>query len=220
MIINGMALSKTVVTFFVCLRKFFCLFLCFCFISCNTNPSKESTAHNDTASYVSLIPDSEYYILVEEKTRRKAVFDGLTNTLDASATILDSPVTLAQVDHYARVFQYDESQYRNEFETAKRKLSENTEIFLSLFVPNEKFDNLDKKNNRWKVFLTVAGQRYEPQIIKMRSPYSEVKSLYPHHSRWGTPYRLIFPVPTSTVETKESVLTITGPLASTSIKWP
>jgi len=166
-----------------------------------------------------LVPDSEYYSLVEKESTNQIVYDGLINVLNASATLMSTDLTLAQIDHNARIYQYNDTQYENEKGTGKSNLSKQTEVFLSLFVPDRKFDDLAKKTTHWKVFLDVAGQRYEPKIIKIKTQYAEIESLYPNHTRWGTPYRLIFPVSTALAETGKIVLTLTGPLASTTLEF-
>ena len=178
--------------------------------------SNDRTALSDNRR---LVPESDYYSMVEKCSSSQIVYDGLVNVLNASATLMSSNLTLAQIDHNARIFQYNDSQYANEKGTASSNMSKQTEIFLSFFVPDKKFDDLAKKNTHWKVFLDVAGQRYEPKIVKIKTQFAEVQSLYPSHTRWGTPYRLIFPVSTSVAESGNSVLTLTGPLASTTLKF-
>jgi len=139
-----------------------------------------------------LVPDSQYYSLVEQRTSKQIIYDGLVNVLNASATLMSTELTLAQVDHNARIYQYNDSQYQTEKGTSKSNLSKQTEVFLSLFIPDRKFDDLAKKTTHWKIFLDVGGQRYEPKVLKIKTNFAEVNSLYPNHTRWGTPYRLIF----------------------------
>lgn len=166
-----------------------------------------------------LIPDSDYYSLIEKQTRKKQIYDGVTNVLDLSATLLSGETSLAQVDHNARIYQYTESQYKNEKGTIQSNLSKQTEVFLSFYVPEKKYDDLAKKNTKWKVFLDVAGQRYEPKIVKIKSQLAEVQSLFPNHTRWSSPYKLIFPVSTAISENGKAKLTVTGPLTSTQIDF-
>ena len=180
------------------------------------------TGSNDRTSLKAnpnLVPESEYYSLIEKNSQNQVVYDGLANVLNTSATLMTSQLLMAQVDHNARVFQYNDSQYLNEQGTAKSNLSKQTEVFISLFVPDRKFDDLAKKTTHWKIFLDVAGQRYEAKVIKIKSQFAEVQSLYPNHTRWGTPYKLIFPVSTSISENAKPVLTLTGPLASTTLEF-
>ncbi len=178
--------------------------------------SNDRTSVNNNAA---LMPESEYYAQIEKNSQNKIVYDGLVNVLNASATLMSTETIMAQVDHNARIFQYSPSQYNTERGTAQSNLAKQTEIFLSLFIPERKFDDLAKRTTRWKIFLDVNGQRYEPKVVKVKSIYAEVQSLYPNHTRWSTPYKLIFPVPTSLSETSKAKLTLTGPLASTVIEF-
>lgn len=166
-----------------------------------------------------LIPDSDYYSLIEKQSRKKQIYDGITNVMDISATLINGETSLAQVDHNARIYQYTDSQYKNEKGTIQSNLAKNTEIFLSFYVPEKKYDDLAKKSTKWKIFLDVAGQRYEPKVVKIKSQLAEVQSLYPNHTRWGTPYKLVFPVSTSVSENGKAKLTVTGPLTSVQLDF-
>jgi hypothetical protein len=174
---------------------------------------------NSDSGVGNLIPESDYYSLIEKQTRKKQLYDGVTNVLDMSATLLNDETSLAQVDHNARIYQYTQSQYNNEKGTAQSNLAKHTEIFLSFYIPDKKYDDLAKRSTKWKVFLDVAGQRYEPKIIKIKSQLAEVQSLYPNHTRWSTPYKLIFPVSTSVSENGKAKLTLTGPITSTQLEF-
>ena len=166
-----------------------------------------------------LIPDSDYYSMIEKQTRKKQIYDGMSNVLDMSATLMNGETALAQADHNARIYQYTNSQYKNEKGTIQSNLSKQTEIFVSLFIPEKRYDDLAKKSTKWKVFLDVAGQRYEPKVVKIKAQLAEVQNLYPNHSRWGTPYKLIFPVSTTVSENGKAKLTLTGPVTSTQIEF-
>jgi hypothetical protein len=183
--------------------------------SLGTSDNDRTSVNNNPA----LVPETEYYSQIEKNTQQKIVYDGLVNVLNASATLMTTSAVLAQVDHNARVFQYNTGEYATEKGTAQSNLAQQTEIFLSLFIPEKKFDDLAKKTTRWKIFLDVNGQRYEPKIIKIKRLYAEVASLYPNHTRWSTPYKLIFPVATSISENTPIKLTLTSPLVSTTIEF-
>ena len=166
-----------------------------------------------------LIPDSQYYAVIEKQTQNYKAYDGFANILDISATLLNSEATASQVDHNARIYQYNETQYTNEKATIQSNLAKHTEVFLSFFTPEKKHDDLARNATKWKIFLDIAGQRYEPKIVKIKSLLTEVQGLYPSHSRWGTAYKLTFPVSTTIVENGTAKLTFTGPVASISLDF-
>jgi hypothetical protein len=169
--------------------------------------------------HLTLIPENEYYSRVEKSTQKNQHYDGLTNILNYTATMLTSDVALAQVDHQARLYQYNEVTYQNEIGKAKSDLAKQTAIFFSFFIPEKKYDDLAKRNTKWKIFLDVAGQRYEAKVTRMKNQLAEITSMFPNHTRWSTAYKLSFPVSTSLAENGHPKLTITGPVISSSVTW-
>ncbi|PIS10969.1 MAG: hypothetical protein COT73_06450, partial [Bdellovibrio sp. CG10_big_fil_rev_8_21_14_0_10_47_8] len=116
-----------------------------------------------------LIPDSDYYSAVDDYTAKQKVYDGFYQTVDLSATLLNSKVARAQLDRNARVYQWDPDQYSNKKSELETKLSKQTEIFLSFFVPDRKHDDLAKGTTHWKLFLDAGGRRYEGRAEKIKT---------------------------------------------------
>jgi len=167
-----------------------------------------------------LISESEYDSLIDTYTANKKVYDGLYQTVDFYGTLVNSKVAHAQLDQNARIYQWNQEQFSNKKSEVETKLSKQTEIFLSFFVPERKHDDLNKPKTLWKIFLDAGGKRYEGRAEKIKTILADVQSLYPHHTRFYTPYRIIFSVPTSMIENGESKLTLTGPVGSASIDFP
>ena len=166
-----------------------------------------------------LATEREYFHAVQEYTAKQQIYDGLYQTLEFNATLLNSKVSRLQVDESARIYQWTEDQYKNKKSETETSLSKQTNIFLGLFVPERKQDDLHKSSTLWKIFLDVNGKRYEGKAEKMKTILADVVSLYPHHSRFYTPYKLTFPVPTSQIENAPSKLTLTGPVGSASVEF-
>lgn len=166
-----------------------------------------------------LVTSGDYTRLVENHTDTTKSYDGFMNILDISATELTSAVQLAQVDQYARVYQWNPEQYRNEKEKVRADFPKQTEIFLSFFVPDRKHDDLEKSHSKWKIFLDVGDKRYEGKATRVKGLLAELQILYPHHTRWHTAYRLTFPVPVTQVETQPTRLVLTGPVASANLDF-
>jgi len=190
------------------------LFLCAAVVTtgCSSISSK-----NVPGISAELISDSDYYAIVDQQTLRDERYDGLTNVLTLSATLLSTELSLAQVDHNARIYQYNESQYQNERGTIKSNLAKQTEMFVSLFVPDKKQDDLAKKNSMWRIFLDIAGQRYEAKVTKIKTQAASLHDLYPEYNRWSTPYRLVFNVPTIMCDTGHPKLIVTSPVTSSTL---
>ncbi len=166
-----------------------------------------------------LTSSSDYYSLVEKNTGKKQIYDGFYATLEFSSTFLTTAVSTAQLDHMARIYQWDIDQYNNKKAEMQTRLSKQTEFFVGFFVPERKNDDLHKRSTLWKIFLDAGGKRYEGKAEKIKTILADLQTLYPHHTRFHTPYRFVFNVPTSVIEAGEAKLTITGPVGSAFLSY-
>lgn len=167
-----------------------------------------------------LISESDYYNQVEQYTGSDKVYDGFYQVLDISVTLLNTQVSRGQLDQTARLYQWSQQDYLNKKSENETSLSKQTQVFMSFFVPERKHDNLTKQSSVWKIFLDAGGKRYEGRVEKVKMIFSEIKVLYPHHSRFNSTYKVVFPVPVSMVESAESSFTLTGPVGSVKINFP
>ncbi len=165
------------------------------------------------------ISNSDYENLVEKKTKKVEVYDGLYNQLAINATWLDSEMSQGSLAYRARLSQWQEPKFREEKGKLIGSHAATTEFFVSFYTPERKHADLSQTKNLWKILLDVGGQRYEGKAIKIRQLLSEVQAFYPRHNRWSTPYLITFPVSTTLVENKSAVLTITGTLGSVQVKF-
>ena len=166
-----------------------------------------------------LATEQEYFNSVNEYTAKQQIYDGLYQTLEFNATLLNSKVLRLQLDESARIYQWTEDQYKNKKSEIETSLSKQTDVFLGFFVPERKHDDLHKSTTLWKIFLDANGKRYEGKAAKLKTILADVASLYPHHSRFYTPYKITFPVPASMIENSTSKLTLTGPVGSTTVEF-
>jgi len=139
--------------------------------------------------------------------------------MEVQAVLLNTAVSRAQLDHKARIYQWNSDQYNSNKAELESSLSKETKIFFDFFVPERKHDDLQKAKTLWKVFLDAGGKRYEAKVERLKTITADVQSLYPTHNRFFTPYVITFPVPISRVETGTSTLTITGPVGSTTLEF-
>lgn len=166
-----------------------------------------------------LIPETEYNSLSEKYSVNKKVYDGFLQTMEVTATLLNTPVSRAQLDHKARIFQWTGDQYKSNQAEMEASLAKETKIFFDFFVPERKHDDLHKPKTLWRIFLDAGGKRYEGKTEKLKTITADVQSLYPSHNRFLTPYVIVFPIPVSSIENAESSLTITGPVGSTTLQF-
>ena len=166
-----------------------------------------------------LISEGDYYRAVSFSTKSDKLYDGFAQTLDLSATLLNTEVSRAQLDQNARIYQWSAEEYANKKSELETSLSKQTQVFISFFVPERKHDNLTKQNSVWKIFLDTGGKRIEGKVEKVKLVLAELQLLYPHFTRFNSPYKVTFPMPISMVENAESHFTMTGPVGSAKLTF-
>lgn len=186
------------------------IFLVFGLLGCATLPDNPQ---------LKLMSVADYQAVIARNTEGVKVYDGFMNTMDFKATLLNTEVVRAQADQNARVYQWNPEQYEKEKATSEANLQKESQVFLSFFVPEKKYDDLAKPTTRWKIFLDAGGRRFEGKAMRVKAQLAEMTVLYPHHTRWQTSYKLTFNVPMSVIEKDEKKITLTGPVGSASITF-
>ncbi|WP_413586478.1 hypothetical protein [Bdellovibrio sp. HCB274] len=163
--------------------------------------------------------EDQYFEIVQKNSDRTIRYSGLYNVLEMQGTLLSAEVLEAQLDQKTRIYLWDETKFQTEKDLVAKRLSSETEIFLSFYTPERKNDDLGTPKTLWKTFLDVDGRRYEGKVVRMKSSLAELISLYPTHNRFYTPYSLIFPLPAKSIEGKEMKITVTGPVGSGTLHY-
>ncbi len=162
----------------------------------------------------------DYYDLIEKYSVRKELHQGLMNILQINATYLNSKVQRSQIQKKSQAFNWTTADIESAMSKMDESLRSETVLFMSFFSPTPKLDDLDKIQSVWKIFLDVNNKRYEGKAVKQSGVYDEFLEFYPYHTRFGTPYKVIFNVPAINIEDYPSKLTITGTLGSISVDFP
>jgi len=166
-----------------------------------------------------LITESEYTEIAEKYTEKIQVYSGLYNLMDMSATLINSSVAKAQLEQTARLYQWDAAKMTTEKVKSDENLGKETEIFISFYTPERKHDDLNKNKTLWKIFMDANGKRYEGTIKKIKLLTDEVRGLYAYHTRFATPYSIVFPVSAKSIENSNVKLTVTGPVGSATVQF-
>lgn len=164
--------------------------------------------------HLQLMTENQVHNVVDKNTVRKRMYDGFQNTMEVSITAHNSEVTQALLEMEARMFQWNVEQYNLEKSKREADKSSKTEYFLSFFVPEKSYDDLHKKKTSWKIFMDINGRRLEGRVSKVKKSYAELRALYPHFTKWNTPYTISFPVPTAEADSQPATVTLTGPVGS------
>lgn len=177
-------------------------------------------ASTSTNTYgVAVISQSEYENRIEPYSKKIETYAGLLNTLHMRATLLNSQVQDAQLLQRARLYQWDEGTYNTEKQKSTEDMNKVTQVFVSLYTPEKKHDDLHKNQTLWKIFLDSNGRRWEGKATKIKLLTNEIQALYPDHTRFGTPYLVTFQVPVRSIEGQPIKLTLTGSVASASVEF-
>lgn len=158
--------------------------------------------------------ESEYFKVIDENSAQDTVYSGLYNLLDIHGTELNSKVLEAQMDQLTRIYQWDDKKFLEEKAKNEGRLNKDAEFFLGFYTPDRKSDDLNKSNTQWRIFLDVAGKRYQGNITKIKVAAPELMSLYPLHNRFYTPYSVTFGVPMKSIEGQPMKFTVTGAVGS------
>lgn len=162
----------------------------------------------------------DYNSLVEKYSVRKELHQGLMNILQIHATYLNSTVQRAQIQKKSEAFKWSTADVDSAISKMDESLRSETVLFMSFFSPTPKLDDLDKIQSVWRIFLDVNNKRYEGKAVKQSGVYDEFLEFYPYHTRFGTPYKVIFNVPAINIEDYPSKMTITGTLGSITVDFP
>lgn len=168
---------------------------------------------------LSLMSASAYESVVDRWTDRIEEYNGLSNTVTIQGTLLNPEMALAQLDQNARIYQWDQSTYDNEKRALENRLATETQVFVSFYSPERKWDDLYKSKTLWKIFLDVNGQRYEGKSTKVKLLTPEIQSLYHYHTSFATPYLITFPVSATAVNGQPARLTFTGAIGSATLNF-
>lgn len=173
-----------------------------------------------TETGLTLMSESNYQDIVDRWTDVVETYSGINNTVNIQATLLNSEVAMAQVDQNARMYLWDQTKYETEKRDLNDRLARQTEVFVSFYSPERKWDDLAKSKTLWRVYLDANGQRYEGKAVKLKLLPRELQSLYHYHTGFSTPYSVTFPVATRSIDGKPVRLVLTGSVDAVTLNFP
>lgn len=168
---------------------------------------------------VQVVSQSEYEKRIKPYSKNIETYRGLVNTLHMNATLINATVIDSQLLQKARLYQWNAEQLQSEREKLLKEAAQQTSVFVSLYTPDRKHDDLHKNKTLWKIFLDVKGRRVEGRAEKLKLLPNEIQAIYPDHTRFATPYMVRFPVSTNEIEGQKVKFTVTGTVSSASLEW-
>lgn len=169
-----------------------------------------------------------YDDILKAWTRGAKVYDGLDTTIYATATFKSSEFREAYISRYTDAIRADESLKKTLFDKEAGEHEKYNEFFMSVYTPVSEWNDLDKPNSVWKLYLEDGrGARLTPIYVrKVDRDDALVKEFYPYLDAWSTAYVVRFPKYTETgtepipgKETEALKLIIAGVPGEGELEW-
>ena len=171
---------------------------------------------------------SDYPSVSDKWSREARIYRGLDVELIAAATFKSAEFREAYADEYARVFLLTETEKNKLVHDQQAAAAVYHDFLMAAFIPNKKWNDFDKKDSVWKVYLALDGQRQLEalEIRRVKRVNAEISHFYPFITPWKFVYRIRFPQtypgtdePVINANTEMVSLVITGVQGTTTMQW-
>lgn len=138
---------------------------------------------------------STYAEVLERWTRSEKVYEWFELKFSISATYKSLPFREAYVDEYALKYRMGEELKRVLLSSELDSFESYNEVFLSAYTLDESWNDFDKKDSVWRLYLEDGlGRSVRPvEIEKAGTRDALVKAFFPYLNRWSTGYTIRFP---------------------------
>ncbi|MBI5893673.1 MAG: hypothetical protein HZB79_08505 [Deltaproteobacteria bacterium] len=173
-------------------------------------------------------PAKDYSDILSQWTKSKKVYENLETKLYIYATYKSWQWRDAYIDEYAKRYMMDALQKENILAREKEINERFNEFFLSIYTPEIKWNDFDKKDSIWSIYLEDdKGERVSPlEITRVDENNPLVREFFPHMDLWSFGYIVRFPkyLPTGkepfpSSASKSMKLIITGAVGKTQLEW-
>ena len=171
---------------------------------------------------------SEYLAVYDRWTREARIYRGFDVELIAAATYKTAAFREAYAEEYGRVFLLSDAE-RAKLDQDQRVAAEQYHDFLlAAFVPDKKWNDFDKRDSVWKLYLTTDGQKHLDalEIRRIRKVDAATHHFYPSVTPWKVVYRIRFPrvypetgEPVIGINDTSVSLVLTGVQGKTAMLW-
>lgn len=182
--------------------------------ACSSTPPKG----DDLSQILPPISSSEYNSLIDQYSHHDSQYEGFHNTFQLHMTLLNSKVLMASLHRMGQYHQWNLSKARNEREKNFQELSSVSKVFISFFAPEREYNDLDKANTIWRIYLVSNGKRYEGKMKKVKSKLVDLQHLFKYHTRFYSPYEATFQVPMTAVEAGPVTIILSSSLGKSEFK--
>ncbi|HHL39555.1 MAG TPA: hypothetical protein ENJ37_03515 [Deltaproteobacteria bacterium] len=135
-----------------------------------------------------------YFETLSAWTKGRKIYEELESRLYIYATYKSPAFRRAYVDEYARRFLLDDDlkavMVQRELEAAERS----NEFLVSAFTPDERWNDFDRRDSIWRLYLDDGSARVEPiEIRRLDGGNPLLTELFPYIDPWSVVYLVRFP---------------------------
>ncbi|MEK6531831.1 MAG: hypothetical protein AABZ23_04985 [Deltaproteobacteria bacterium] len=138
--------------------------------------------------------DEAYIKRLYDWTRSIKVFQDFSTRLYLSATYKTMDFRASYVERYSAAYQADEEARLKLLEKEEEEALKFDDFFVVVYTPEKQWNDLDKKDSIWRLFLEDAsGVKSGPAFITRLSRASPLeREFYPHLDEWSVAYEVRF----------------------------
>jgi len=146
--------------------------------------------------YEKVLGSPTYGRTTETYTRTKEVHDGLDTRFIFSATWLSPEWIRAFSEEYANIYYLDAERKEKVISLWKGESGTYVRFFVALFTPDERGNDLEKKETLWSLRLVRADEKdFEPVYLRKSGLRAEeISRFFPYSGTWYRAYEVAFPM--------------------------
>lgn len=151
-------------------------------------------------------PDNIYIASMKNWTKEARIYRGFDLELIVNATFKSANFRNAYSDEYARAYMLNNAGKEKLITDQGKAAKEYNDFLLAVYIPDEKWNDLDTKNSIWQVYLaTNESKRIQPiEIRKITKDRAVMQHFFPYITPWKMIYMVRFPV--NDPETNQDVI--------------
>jgi hypothetical protein len=174
------------------------------------------------SSYNLYASDADFKKLVEKQTRSEKIYKNkFVTTLVVNAVYRDMKFREAYVHEYAKAYQLTKAEEDAMLTKESAQDEKEVSFYLFAYTEDEKWNNFDKSNPAWKIYLKDdKSNRLEPLSVKRFTLEPSMHFIYfPMASQWMKGYEITFSKNIDTANAKSFTIILTGFLGNTELTW-
>jgi hypothetical protein len=139
----------------------------------------------------------EYQTVLARWTRSQTIYSEFETKARITATYESPEFVNANLKEFSRMYHLRDEEVKKRAEVTREKSSAARGFVFYAYIPEKKFNDFDKRESLWTVFLVnEKGERIDPVELRRIEPLSPViTEFFPYvNPYYGIAYRVRFPL--------------------------